>query len=91
MSKIKHYIRRPEIVEAIQLTFESYEEVLAFIVRPCNFNAFKNPNKGTLEINIQTPFGYKRALKNDYLVKTLNNGIEVYSPDNFKLLFKKDK
>ena len=81
----RRYIKKPEAVEAIQLTSKN----INFLANWCDGNIIRrlkpvDPNNEYFRLDIPTPLGTVRAYSGDYITKTLYGEFNKVSADRFE-------
>lgn len=77
------YVRKPEIVDAMQWLAPVHNEVMSWAAGKAYFDPFSN----TLEINVNGKI--KRALSGDYLVKDTGGVVDTVPQSQFEAAFER--
>jgi hypothetical protein len=86
---IGSYRKRPVVIEAIQLTPESFDECVAWIGDTTKGEALWETNFDECLIVIDTLEGQMDAHRNDWIIKGVKGEFYPCKPDIFELTYEK--
>jgi hypothetical protein len=92
------YKKRPVVIEAIQLRWDTWSEICDFVTKPwfkegCfvdeNGKETKDNNGGLIGLKIYTLEGDLLAVENDYIIKGIKGEFYPCKPDIFEATYEK--
>jgi len=87
------YRKKPIVIEAVQLRWETWEEMCEFAnvgsLKANRPSGIKDLPNNAIGLHIPTPEGLMTANENDYIIKGINGELYPCKPDIFEQTYEK--